>query len=105
MINRIQAATAVFFFLAACSSNTVQKETENKTNAQDQRVHQDIPFLQDFSIKYYFPETENGNTELYKVAADRNENIQITSSSGLLFPYNGHFMAPGELLPERTTTC
>ncbi|MCK5279234.1 MAG: hypothetical protein KAK04_11855, partial [Cyclobacteriaceae bacterium] len=102
MINRIQVATAVFFFLAACSSNTVQKATENKTNAQGQRVHQDIPFLQDFCIKYYFPETENGNTELYKVAADRNENIQITSSSGLLFPYNGHFMAPGELLLERT---
>ncbi len=73
-----------------------------KFNKNGQQIYQDIPFIQDFSIKYFFPSDKKGKTELFKVAADRNENIQITSSDGLIFPDNGHFLAPGELLPERT---
>ena len=101
MINKIIAVIVVVFF-TACSSNTTKNDTIKMVNTLGQRVYQDVPFVQDYSIKYYFPENMKGKAELYKVAADRNENIQITSSVGLLFPYNGHFMTPGELLPERT---
>lgn len=102
MINRFLTASAVMIFLAACSSDIGQNAGVITTNKYGQQVYQDKQFVQDYSIKYYFPEGKKGKTELFRVAADRNENIQITSSEGLLFPYNGHFLAPGELLPERT---
>ena len=86
----------------ACTSNTIQNESAKVTNNHGQQIYQDKPFIQDYSIKYYFPDDKKGKTELFKVASDRNENIQITSSDGLLFPYNGHFLAPGEILHERT---
>jgi len=88
--------------LAACSSNSKQSNSGVVLNKKGQQIYQDKPFIQDYSIKYYFPKDNKRDTKLFKVAADRNKNIQITSSSGLLIPYNGHFMAPGELLPERT---
>ncbi|MGM0582839.1 MAG: hypothetical protein ACQETL_19340, partial [Bacteroidota bacterium] len=49
-------------------------------------VHSDVPFLQDFSIKYFFNQPE---VSLRKVAADRNGKIQVLSSDGLLHPHDG----------------
>lgn len=102
MINRLLTAIALMVFLAACSSNTAQHEEVSTTKKLGQQVYQDKPFLQDYSVKYYLPEGQKGKIDLLSVAADRNKNIQIASSEGLLFTYNGHFLYPGELLPERT---
>ena len=102
MKKRLLLVTIALILLMACSSKTNQNESEKITNKLGQKIYQDKPFIQDYSIKYYFPKDKKGKTELFKVASDRNENIQIASSDGLLFPYNGHFLAPGELLPERT---
>ena len=99
--NLLFAAVAMVLF-AACSSNSEKKGETVETNQYEQRVYQDKPYLQDYSIKYYFPDGNEEKTELYQVAADRNYNVQITSSNGLVFPYNGHFLAPGELLPVKT---
>jgi hypothetical protein len=63
-------------------------------NAQ-KPVHQDILFIQDYSIKYYV-----AGQKLLKVTADRNENIQILSDQGLLKPHNGQFLYPGTLVPD-----
>lgn len=94
---------ALFMMLTnSCSVKSVSKESQVKTNTSGQPVYQDKPFLQDYSIKYFFPQDKKGQVILYKVASDRNHNIQITSSQGLLTPYNGQFQAPGELLPVRT---
>ncbi|PZR26817.1 MAG: hypothetical protein DI538_26180, partial [Azospira oryzae] len=65
-------------------------------------VYQDVPFLQDYSIQYFLPEGKKGKVNLYQVAADRNKNIQILSSAGLLSPRKGHFKEPGTLLPVVT---
>ncbi len=62
-------------------------------------VHRDIPFLQDYSIKYYF--NQPGVT-LHTVGADRNGKIQVLSSAGLLHPHNGAFLYPGTLNSDRT---
>ena len=61
------------------------------------QVHQDKPFLQEFSIKYNF---ENKDVNLVKVVSDRNGYIQILSSQGLLRTRDGQFLFPGTLVKD-----
>ncbi|MGC9352524.1 MAG: hypothetical protein ACP5D9_01735 [Mariniphaga sp.] len=62
-------------------------------------VHYDAPFMQDYSIKYYF---NQAGVSLKNVAADRNGKIQILSSDGLLHPHGGAFLYPGTLEKDGT---
>jgi hypothetical protein len=62
-------------------------------------VHADVPFIQDYSIKYYFNQPD---VTLYKVVSDRNGKIQVLSSTGLLHPHGGEFLYPGTLEPDGT---
>lgn len=92
----------IFTLMAAlltCSSNSTKL---SKVNDNGQPVHLDKPYIQDYSIKYYFPENQIAKPKLLAVAADRNTNIQILSSEGLFFPFNGRMLYPGELLPVKT---
>lgn len=67
--------------------------------AISQPVYKDIPFLQDYSVKY---NVNDENMLLKKVYADRNGTIQIMSSSGLLKIFNGQFLYPGTLVADKT---
>lgn len=58
--------------------------------SNSQRVHQDVPFVQEYAIKYYSEE----ESMLDKVFADRNGTVQILSKSGLLRPHAGAFYIP-----------
>ncbi|MDD4189903.1 MAG: hypothetical protein PHI28_01110 [Mangrovibacterium sp.] len=62
-------------------------------------VHRDVPFVQDYSVKYEF---RSGDDRLLKVCSDRNGNIQVLSSGGLLKPFNGQFLYPGELVADQS---
>jgi len=95
------ALFAIFLF-PACTPGAHESKIQAETNKLGQRVYQDKPFWQDYSIKYYSPKQNKSKISLYQVAADRNHNIEVSSSDGLLLPYNGHFLAPGELLPVTT---
>ena len=95
------ALFAIFLF-PACAPDSHESKIKAGTNKLGQRVYQDKPFWQDYSIKYYFPRQNKSKKTLYQVVSDRNHNIEILSSDGLLLPYNGHFLAPGELLPVTT---
>jgi hypothetical protein len=79
------------FFLAGMMPETV--------SPKGKPVHHDTPFLQDYSIKYYF--SQPGVT-LKKVAADRNGKIQVLYSEGLLHPHDGEFLYPGTLEKDGT---
>lgn len=57
-------------------------------------VYKDVPFLQDYSVKYYH---SDNSKSLLKVFSDRNEVIQILSSEGLLKPFDGDFLYPGTI--------
>jgi len=72
---------------------------ETKTKESVQPVYQDVPYLQDYSIKYY-----NGSEgiELKKVFSDRNGVIKGLSSRGLFRTHAGQFLYPGELVPDGT---
>lgn len=76
--------------------------TETDAPAQDskngsQEVHEDIPFVQDYSVKYNF---EADGVDLQSVASDRNGGIRVLSTAGLLLPKNGQFLYPGTLVPD-----
>ena len=53
-----------------------------------QPVYQDKPYLQDYSVKYYTQSTE---VQLESSHSDRNGNISVFSSSGLLIPHMASF--------------
>lgn len=64
-----------------------------------QPIYQDKPFPQDFSIKFY---TKNDAVLAQKAYSDRNGNIKIYSSAGLLIPHNGQFLYAGNLIADNT---
>jgi hypothetical protein len=72
------------------------KEKEVKLS---QPVYQDVPYLQDYAIKYL---NRQDGLKLLKVFTDRNEVVQVLTSGGLMRPHNGHFQIPGTLEPDIT---
>lgn len=69
-----------------------------KLSFAQQPSHTDVPFLQDYSIKYY---TE-GTIKPLKAFSDRNKNIKILTSAGLQIPFNGKFLYPGTFVKDNT---
>ncbi len=73
-----------------------EKEKEVKLN---QPVYEDVPYLQDYAVKYY---PKEDGLEFLKVFTDRNEIIQVLTNKGVMRPHNGHFHYPGILEPDIT---
>ena len=92
-IRSIQSAFLLSYTLLAISCSKPEGQQAN------QPVHTDVPFVQEFSIKY---DLEDANISLRKVSTDRNGVVQVLSSDGLLQPYAGEFLHPGRLVPEKT---
>jgi len=83
--------------LAFLFSSCVESGTQNYKTTQP--VYKDVPYLQDYAVKYFFGDE---NAELKKVYSDRNGVVQVLASNGLYRPSNGHFQYPGRLQPDRT---
>lgn len=64
-----------------------------------QRLYQDRPFVQEYSVKYYL---DTPKDDLKAVGVDRNGVIKVLSSKGLMKPHAGQFLYPGELVPDGT---
>jgi len=77
--------TIITFFIAACYHGPTE-ETAGK-------LIEDTPFIQDYSIKYYY----EGAAILSEVHCDTEGHIQIISGDGLLKPSGGQFLYPGTL--------
>jgi hypothetical protein len=91
MKNFICLSVLVVLF-SACTDSATQK------SGITQPVYQDVPYMQDYSVKYY---SEEG-TDLIGAFSDRNGVIQVLSSDGLLRTHDGQFLYPGELISDRT---
>jgi len=72
-------------------------KTETKTASLP--VYTDVPYLQDFSIKY---NKQQDDLELYQAFMDRNQTIQLSGSDGVMRTHDGQFLYPGTLLKDRT---
>lgn len=86
-ITRLPFFSAIFLLTALSQSKSMA-----------QTVHQDKPFQQDYSIKFY----TNAETDAKQVAMDRNDNVQILAKEGLLRPENGHFLYPGHIRKDNS---
>ncbi len=62
-------------------------------------VYKDVPYLQDYSIKY---DKQKGDLLLSEAFMDRNRVIQVSSSDGILRTHDGQFLYPGILLLDKT---
>lgn len=60
-------------------------------------TYRDQPYQQDYSIKYLLTDS---NLVLHNIAFDRNGNIQVLSSGGLMKPRAGQLLVPGELVGD-----
>ncbi len=67
--------------------------------ATKQPVYKDVAYKQDLSIKFY---TSDSTMQLSEAYMDRNSVIQVMSSTGILRPYDGQFLYPGTLEPDKT---
>jgi len=62
-------------------------------------AHDDKPFLQDYSVKYYSDTTK---IKLSGLASDRNGVIQILGNKGLQRPHDGQFLYHGTVDPDNS---
>jgi len=92
-MSKFQIQTVFYFLLFVLFLNPLYANPSGKP------VHEDVPFMQDYSIKYYYNQPD-GN--LLKAVSDRNGKIQVLSSTGLLHPHDGRFLYPGTLEPDNT---
>lgn len=72
---------------------------KGETATTSQPVYMDVPYLQDYSIKY----NKQGDDQVLSEAfMDRNEVVQVSSSDGILRTHDGQFLYPGVLLEDKT---
>ncbi len=88
---KLQLLFAALIFLTNCTVNNPKEINP------DESVYKDVPFLQDYSVKYYFNDPDN---KLSDVVSDRNGYTQILSSKGLMRLRDGQFLFPGTIVRD-----
>ena len=83
------ARRAFLFFLLVCTGFNVF--------AGGKESFDDVPFTQEYSIKYNL---EDSTILLTNAVADRNGYIQLFSSAGLMMSKAGQLLFPGSLVPD-----
>ncbi|CAG5002816.1 hypothetical protein DYBT9275_02971 [Dyadobacter sp. CECT 9275] len=81
-------------FTLLLSSLLVTVHVSAQTNA-----YIDTPFVQDYSIKYYLPDS---TSRLFSAVRDRNGVVSVLSAGGMLRPDGGKFQYPGSLQPDKS---
>ena len=84
--------------LKAVSLLKVLKKIESK-----QSVYSDVPFSQDYSVRYYLTK-EQQPLKLFAISANRDGQIRILSDRGVLVPDNGSLFYSGKLIPDISYT-
>jgi hypothetical protein len=88
----------LLLYLTGCvSKNNVADDSVSKSN--NKSVYKDIPYIQDYSIKYYLS-PEQLSLRLKNISADRDGHIRILTDEGVLVPDNGSLFYSGRLLSD-----
>lgn len=90
---------AYIYLIAVIATLFSCEQNEKESQVQSQPVYHDIPYRQDYAIKFNLDEPD---LIFKKVFTDRNDVIQVLTSKGLFRPTNGHFQYPGTLQPDKT---
>jgi len=97
---------ALFFLLLLnVAANAFQKNDATqqvvKYNKQGQEVYQDKPYTQEYSIRYALTE-EKKPTVLTTLSVNRDNQIRIISTHGLLVPDQGSLFYPGKFITDNS---
>lgn len=88
--------TFLFSLLLLCSAICFYSCSKNSAK---QPVHEDKPFVQDYSIKYYADTTK---LNLLQAFSDRNGVVQLLAKEGLQHPFDGKFLYHGTIMPDNS---
>ena len=94
---KIAASAAILAMVLSCSQNTVNQQAK-PTSQTGQPVYIDKPFIQEYSVKYYFG--NDPSKEPKTISADRNGIIRILTEKGILLPDNGSLFYSGKFTPD-----
>lgn len=92
LINRHIFLLMAIASLAGCTTKATSP-SGSKTNTNDLPVYQDVPYLQEYSIKYY---ADSQTAVLKEISSNRDGIIQILAGHKLLVPENANFYYPGK---------
>ena len=70
---------------------------KGETATKSLPVYKDVPYLQDYSIKY---NKQKEDLVLFEAFMDRNKVVQLSSSDEILRTHDGQFLYPGVLLQD-----
>jgi hypothetical protein len=87
----------IFLLLYSIAALAYSCSGPNSVGSPAKTIHEDTPFMQDYSIRYY----SDPALTLKRVACDRNGYIQVLSSEGLLRTHAGTLLSPGTLIKDR----
>ncbi len=90
----------VFVLLLWATSCHKENKTLKKSeiNAKGQPVYKDVPYLQEYSVRYYI--SSNQKTDLKEISSNRDGIIEILAGNKLWVPDNGSFYYPGKFTSE-----
>ena len=94
-MNYVKSIISLITIVALVGCGTKDKSNKHKP------VYQDIPYIQDYAVKYYF---DNVDIVPQKISADRNGVIQVLASNKLYRANNGRFQYPGNLVLDNNFT-
>ena len=86
-------------FIVLLVGISCSESPKKETTATSLPVYKDVPYLQDYSIKY---DKQEDDLLLFETYMDRNGVIQVSSSDGILRTHDGQFLYPGVLLQDKT---
>ena len=89
-----------YLFLLGCK-DIHRTPTPLKINEKGQSVYIDLPYLQDYSIKYYFTDDQQ-NLNTPAISSNRDGQIRILSNNQVLVPDNGSILYPGGMIPDES---
>ncbi len=92
--------SVIFSALAGCNDKT---STSVFFNVKGQTVYQDLPYLQEYSIRYYLSENRH-NFKLSAISSNRDGQIRILSDQGIVVPENGSLFFFGKFIPDISYT-
>jgi hypothetical protein len=100
---KAQTNKRVFFlilvFLATACGPKNATLSEPKTNAQGQPIYRDVPYLQEYSVRYELND-QQAHSELKAISANRDGFIEILAGRRLWVPDNGSFYFSGKFTPD-----
>ncbi len=99
MLKKVGFVLAMIILIVSCGKNHPGKENDKGFNSLGQPVYYDVPYKQDYSVKYYLGR-EQQDLALIDVSVNRNGNVRILSDNGLLVPGNGSMFYSGELVED-----